>query len=1576
MLKKLSVLFAFFCVFILAGCVDNSPTTFSIQGRVLYNGEPIANVRVVSDNAGEVLTNEKGEFVFSDLTTATELTYSVEGYVFPKSKDVIYAETKNLLVNAEKIYTLTGRVVSNGIGIAGANVEITGLTPVSLLTDSEGYFTASVAGEVGVQASKAGYIFDTTKTATIDNCEIVLSGTTDVTAVVEGCQGATLMVGDTEMTLNQGVYSAQNIALGTVITPILQGYHFEPSSHTVLSENEKITFVAYNLYSVSGVTKSGDTPISDVDILVNGNVVAKSNDQGEFVLNDLWGENSISYSHSIFKFNSQHVTQEENLEAQGAFSLNGLVVVNGNVPLENVRVSLGSGSPISTDAKGQFNLDNVKYGDVIVFEHEGYKIDNYTITEPGNIIITAIEYFDATVTVKSGTQNLSTAVAKSNDFDSDVSANRYGVIEFNDLISDLVVIISAEGYTSQEITISRANNEITVNLEKYYDLSITVHSGDIILDNAIVTLDGNPVTLQTDGTVLVADCLGSININVVANGYNGATATANKDNNTFDFDLSYNVKGSVRSGIVDVDATITATPTGTLESTPVLVETEGGEYSLSLRGTHTITANAEGYTLTLSSDTPNIVKTASTVDFVATYSISGTLTLDNEAVVNATVTLVSDGSNSLTCQTDEYGKYKFDNLSGQYVLSTSVESLRPGTYTITRNGVYDFSSNGYAVSGQVLCGEQGLSGVTISAGDYTTVSGEDGSFTFDLITGTPTMSASKTGYTFDIPSYTLSPDNVEKYIFRATYTVSGLVMCGDAILSGVVVTLDDGDNSMTTGADGRFTFSGLIGTHELSFEKTDYAINPITITEYNNIEVQSTRTVRGIVKVGSTPMASVTISNGVVSATTNENGEFVLAGLVVGDELTASKTGYEFTSNNAVISLDTEGVEFSGAYNLSGTVKSAGVAIEGVLVTFAGKSVYTDAKGMFEFTGLSAFGEMTFVKAGYDFAPIDISGPSLSQSGELTNGLEVMATFAIKGRVTIGGEGLSSVSVSTGDKSAITDEDGYYTIEGLSTSGWVTLSKDGYEFSGETYYFSGAVSNLDFTATYYVRFSVNCGDADMGSAVITHTSGSLDTLTDNTFVLRGLVGQNTFYVNANALGADTASFDTAEVVVNGPKGDMVVELTYTVMLQLSKKVLDGITLTYSDKYGQETATFDASGRADLSGIVGRGSWTISKSGYKFTPTEGTYSLPKTVSITYDVVYSISGRVTSGNLGVYGMVLSMNGESTTTDVDGYYNLTNLVGSGTLRGVLSADNCNTVTKTIEVSGEGTYNLNVDTSTYAFWLYQKGYQNLRESAGGYIIKSTSTATPNKYADPQHAEAYKIMDKNGIYVTENKNHGAYVNVLGIEVEPRVDLYSYYDSNSGNSAMHYKLIKGDKISYDASKGVYLANGKGDYDSVSWPTTAQSLQSFLAEYGGNPKAMSVYNIQNNTSNYIKSISAPTLSGDKIKFTIDVSCSNDCISNYIKQIVAFSGQTPTFKSISLTITMDKYGNLISNQIVEQYTVTQNAPVIGAVTVTIDNVSTETITAYDLDNAIDISAETEGGYSDDTWSILQKVKNNQI
>ena len=1507
-MKSKYLLLSFIFILIISGpllfsaCSQELPT-YEVQGTVVCEGNPVAGVTISSDLLSEpVVTDDNGKFVITGLTSQIALTADVEGYHF-KTK-TLYATFDNHNISFEcfRYYTLTGKVESNSIGVSGALVTIEGDINATTTTDNNGEFTiVNLIGNVTVDVAKDGYLFER-KTANQNQRSLTISGTTSITANVLGVeQAVTISVNDREMIRTRQEYSLDNVSLGSIVTPTLQGYIFEPSSIRIVRENQVIDFTAYKLYNVSGVVHCGQTPITNAIVKV-GNLRTQTDTEGKFVFESLYGENIISFSHPIYSLKNVVANlNKTSLDVEGTFSFNGRVVLD-DVGVFNLDVKLGD-ITTTTNESGNFSFTGVKYGDTIEFLSDEYKIDNIVIS---NFFqqTNAFKYYNLQLKVMEDDNLLEGASITIDNVT--YSSNARGIIEIQNLLNSYTTDLELNGYETQQISFDKNNCEKTIYLRKYYTISIYAHSGELVLNDAVVYVDDQVQTL-TNGRIEIQNLLEPVEIYAYIDDYNEEFEfIADKNNNSCDFNFSYDISGYVRSGGIYLENVQVNAGNKTVKTD------DSGEFSLTLYGEQTISCSLNNFDFfdenDLSLHTITVQNESEDINFIATYSIRGTLKGNgDEPLENVVVTL--SGDTTLTTTTNAQGIYIFENLEGEFALTIDTEqTLYPTMYSVSTSGEYNFSSSGYAASGRVTCGGNGVAGVTlIAVGDNIstqTSTDRNGNYTFPLLIGDVVVSASKTGYVFSSDVNLSAPQNKTDDVvanFTCTYSVVGRIISGTQNVFGVEVCLDE-QHTAVTDESGEFAFEGLEGSYTLSLTKVGYSfVFNSNINGYANLSINSNVLVSGVVKSGSLAISNATISYHNKSIQTNANGEFVLTDAVLGDCIVITKNGYDIVSNYTIQAYNDEIIVFNGTYGISGAIKSRSGILSDVLVKYGNEQIVS-TNGVFEITGLEGSVTFMFEKIGYTFANVTIQ--------EYQQNINIVATsFTVSGNITIGNVALQGVSVIPGQGSGVvTDANGNYTISGLTNSGNLRLVMEGYEFSGKTAYIDA--TTLDFSATYSVKVAA--------------VNGSLGRLSVDEYVLNVINADNSILSNDKitedavnkyyTISGITSAITIEIVCTNYSDGSIVVDsysaavnnvyITYDIELNLDK-ALDSFNVQIISDDTNSTSAYSGK-KVSIRDLSGETTIRISKTDYVFvydnktTPTlELKFNKNKVINnISFKTSYTVTGRLTyNSSTPIVGAVVEAGTNKVYTDSNGNYALVGLMDNNTISYYLPATNeiGKTTIGTESVSSACVKDKNYTNNNYQLWFVANGYQKLR-NANGYRNLTTGTVKPSMGGD-QSVQSAKYKDNTGAYYIENKNYGN--EVAG--VDPKVSLTAYY-----------RPSKADLVVYHQNQNID-SSFNTTYASSEWKTSNRS--GYASTYGGDPTGL--YNYIINTST-IKSYGGITKSGSNYTVTLNLN-TDTAVTNYLKQMKALSNQSPTFSSIQLVYTINENGELVRLNVTESYSV---------------------------------------------------------
>ncbi len=338
------------------------------------------------------------------------------------------------------------------------------------------------------------------------------------------------------------------------------------------------------------------------------------------------------------------------------------------------------------------------------------------------------------------------------------------------------------------------------------------------------------------------------------------------------------------------------------------------------------------------------------------------------------------------------------------------------------------------------------------------------------------------------------------------YTISGRISTGSSGLGGVTMTLSgDSTASTTSDADGGYWFPNLqpLGNYTVTPSRVNYNFTPQNLA-FTNLNADQTSanftatlltfTISGRVSDSSGGLSGVTMTlSGGQSATvaTDANGNYSFPSLPAEHDytITPSKLNYVFTPaqltfNN--LSAHQSAANFSAElarYAISGRVLDGVNALSGTTISLSGSqnaTTTTNASGNYSFTNLQATGNYTITpsKAHYSFTPSQQSFSNLSDN-RIADFTASLLTYSISGRVSVGANGLSGVTMSLmggQSTSTTTDANGNYSFSGVQATGnyTVTPSKSGFIFSPSSRTFTNLIADnlsADFVGTPLYKIS-------------------------------------------------------------------------------------------------------------------------------------------------------------------------------------------------------------------------------------------------------------------------------------------------------------------------------------------------------------------------------------------------------------------------------------------------------------------------------------------------------------------------
>jgi hypothetical protein len=326
---------------------------------------------------------------------------------------------------------------------------------------------------------------------------------------------------------------------------------------------------------------------------------------------------------------------------------------------------------------------------------------------------------------------------------------------------------------------------------------------------------------------------------------------------------------------------------------------------------------------------------APNLDFTAVrdvYAVSGLITQGSNPLRN--VMVVAGG---VTNFTDANGLYSIGNLCpGRYTVTPyyDCQLFNPPTRTVDLGPDIDqvnflaFTNDSFSVRGRVTSdGVNGLSNVLVTAGNRTTTTLSDGTYTLTHVCpGTYDLSPSLTGYGFDPSkrSVTVVSDlNAMDFVAFPVFTITGRITQNGEGLAGV--TVQTSNQNTNTNPDGYYWLTGLrASTYSVTPTQSCSLFNPasrsVTVgpNDASGIDffalTNGVFALRGRIMEAVYPLGRVTLQMGDRQATTTDDGYYSFLSVCPGtNAILPSMPGYTFRPAvlPVTISTDLSGLNFT-----------------------------------------------------------------------------------------------------------------------------------------------------------------------------------------------------------------------------------------------------------------------------------------------------------------------------------------------------------------------------------------------------------------------------------------------------------------------------------------------------------------------------------------------------------------------------------------------------------------------------------------------------------------------------------------
>lgn len=551
----------------------------------------------------------------------------------------------------------------------------------------------------------------------------------------------------------------------------------------------------------------------------------------------------------------------------------------------------------------------------------------------------------------------------------------------------------------------------------------------------------------------------------------------------------------------------------------------------------------------LSGVTVSIGSKSSSTDTDGNYIISGltagsatiTATLKSYDTYSGSVDVVEEGTVfhniSMTAQTSEKGQVTGKVLDattgmaleqahiiiGSFSAYTDsdglfeIDGIPLGTYTmtITKSGYNNYSGSidvtstkpviedvemapmaeSGTVKGHITDGatEVGLEGVTVSIGSIEAASESDGAYQLTGVpAGTPTLSASKTGYQNYSSTVTVTVGQTTFHDFSMTANpTTGAVMGvvtdqkSGAALEDVTVSI--GTIKTQTGDDGSYRLTGVTaGSQQIHAQKTGYNEYSGTVTisagQIARLDIEMTAhatsgSVAGTVtdKDSGHAVVFALVSIGSTESETDWDGHYQLDGIPAGAQtITCRHIGFESYTGSVdvkageTVTHDIEMTRKPGYGLVVGFVYSIEdlKTLEGVKVSIGDVENHTRILGFYWLLGARE-GTRTIhaQKPGYENYSDTVEVKALGITFKSFNMTPIPTTGNVEGWVTDSDTGGSIflAKIQIGNSTVWSDTDGYYKLTGI-TAGDKTIyaGKYGYDnYSGTVTVTAGETTEYD-----------------------------------------------------------------------------------------------------------------------------------------------------------------------------------------------------------------------------------------------------------------------------------------------------------------------------------------------------------------------------------------------------------------------------------------------------------------------------------------------------------------------------------
>lgn len=957
---------------------------FAITGTVKSGDVLIANANVYVDDELLATSDNNGYFSIGGLFGKHNLSVLCSGFYFDSqmidktTQSVLFVGTKNIVVNANIDYKnigsidfdtefevfengkflINGVVLGQKIAISSqkyfvdlqeivvtyetqysfnafakydATVSFEGDFEIQYILDGNEVQESALAGLHGIHIVSAKYLSYNFSSASIsyENKQANLTYTKPYNVKIYANSG-NKQIEEFSVTINGQTYSSENgiVELENLINEnyvkvLAVGYN----NKTIVISNSDDKQIELS-YNIKGVVKTGDVFVDSAEVSV-GERYAITDENGEFVLNNLVGESQVVVSKEGFEFETLSVDSYKELEVNGSYEISGIINTFSNAKIEIYDSNFENKREYVSDENGRYVISGL-VGEFVIKPADislGLMPEQYLVSGAGNNYSFSTSGFAVSGIVKTGDVPIARAKVIAGSFVTYTGSD--GKFNFDLLTSECEIYVEKEGYVfSSPILVSEDIEDLVFSAT--YKVLGKVCVGENAVAGVEVFAGEISAITNEDGEFELSEISGKVEISFV------------KENYIFE-----NLKNITEYQIVQVSGKASATiivVSGNLmiddyvaKQNEVEVSVVNGKVQVVANIGDVITFEKQGYVIESITITQPKQYTAN-----ATYMVSGKV-VSGEELIAGTYVFLNDKQ---VATTDELGKFSVSGISGE----ANFRFEKQGFIFALERKVASYEENieisaSYKVTVSAKVGAKILTGVSVTIGDETKVTSDE-KLVFE-VAGRFTISASKEGYSFDEITNKFGEQTI---VLLAYYSVSGKVASSTIAIAGADVSV--GGKTTKTDENGEFVVLGIQGETNLIVSKDGYVTQSINgISDRTTIEIKDLKYSFSI----SFDKTGVTVSvNGKAQVVTGSS--INLTGLVGKNIVKFTKANTSFSVNNLEIKEPGSiSITTSVSYTASGYVKTnEGLAVSGIkIVSQSGDYSVTDNKGYYEFDNVA-----------------------------------------------------------------------------------------------------------------------------------------------------------------------------------------------------------------------------------------------------------------------------------------------------------------------------------------------------------------------------------------------------------------------------------------------------------------------------------------------------------------------------------------------------------------------------------------------------------------------------------------------